>query len=492
MKVSTEPVRRRTLSLLEKGRICVEAYSTEKNIKPTARLYNVKSNQIRKWKELELDVAYLHFINTDQEIKRQRHEERMRGTAAERAVAQVASDESDIEDSSMVRQEKEQSMRSRRKKQKVAHRTNGGGRKSKFSDSVVAGLKKFFDEFRSNDYTIHIRLMVSQARLLDPTLSDVGDVALRQRIYRLMTGTWNISWRKGTHKAQNTRHTARLMRGFHRYIRQKMEMLELTPSQVFNFDETDVQFTPHLTSTYDYRGSRTIKQKEIKGSSRCTVFIGGSMDGNKCPPMLIFLGKDTKDGRIKKQLREKRGFPNEMEYRVQANAWMDEVGMLEWIDKVWRPIAQQHGRTMLLLDTFQGHMTTKVTNELSRLNTEVEWIPAGYTGKLQPMDVGINKPFKNYMCETYMDWMKKNINQKPTREVVAVWVLDCWNRITQQICINAFKGAGYLTKFGGGEAETEQEDDISDCSELEFFNSQQSSPVCLDLFEDVNAGLVCN
>lgn len=235
-------------------------------------------------------------------------------------------------------------------------------------------------------------------------------------------------------------------------------MLEVTPSQIYNFDETDIQFTPNLSNTYCHRGSRTIKQKIPKCSGRCTVFLGSNMDGTKCTPMLIFLGQDTKDGRIKKQLRDKRGFPPEMEYRVQHNAWMDEVGMLEWIEKIWKPIAQQHERTLLLIDTFSSHMTKNVIHELSLLNTEVDFIPKGYTGKLQPLDVGINKPFKNYMCQIYMDWMRENINSKPTREVVAQWTLQCWNRVSEEICKNAFKGAGFMTKFGG---EDEDDDDNS-------------------------------
>jgi transposase-like protein len=442
MKVGTEIVRRVSYSLLEKGRMTIEAYSTEKNIRATAKKYNVQPQQIRKWKSKQLDATYEEYT---EEVNNNNKRRLFEGTAAERANALLDSDDEDNDDNNSLQLQKaDQEERAARKRQKRAHRDTGGGRKCKFPMEINDGLKLFFETFRENDFTVDIRLMMAQAKSLDPEgCAAISDTALRFRIYRLMKH-WNVSWRKGTHKAQNTRHTAKKMREFHRYIRNKIQMLGIDESQVYNFDETDVQFTPHLNSTYCYKGSRTVTQKEPKCSSRCTAMIGCSMDGKKAPPFIIFLGADTKDGVIKKKVRAKTGFPESMEYQVQKNAWMDEVGMLEWVERVWKPIAQQHPRTVLLLDSFSAHLTTKVTRSLSMVNTEVEIIPGGYTGKLQPMDVGINKPFKNYICNNYIDWMKDNGHAKPTREIVATWISNAWEKLTQTICTNSFRGAGYL------------------------------------------------
>ena len=393
MKVSTEPVRRVSYSILEKGRMVIEAYSTEKNIKPTARKYNVQSVQIRLWKRNGFDNLYQNYLEEEEALKRQR-QEHQQGTAAERAVALVETDEESNDADSIERQQRIQEFRKRRKRQSKAHRIGGGGRKCKLRPETIESLKSFFDEYRAKNFTINIRLMLAQVRRLEPTVLQTcsSEYALRHRIYRLLA-KWNITWRKGTHQAQNTRHTSKLMRDFHRYVRNKIDLLGVEPHQIYNFDETDVQFTPHLNNTYHVRGSRTVKQKVVKCSNRCTVFLGASMAGEKVAPLVIYLGKFTKDGRIRRQLRSKQGFPQSMEYHVQENAWMSELIMMHWIEKVWKPVAERHERTLLLIDTFSAHITPKVSRALELLNTEVEWIPSGYTGKLQPLDVGINKPF---------------------------------------------------------------------------------------------------
>ena len=45
-------------------------------------------------------------------------------------------------------------------------------------------------------------------------------------------------------------------------------------------------------------------------------------------------------------------------------------------------------------------MTSKVLQALSKLNTTVLFIPAGYTAKLQVLDIGINIPFK--ICNRWL------------------------------------------------------------------------------------------
>jgi hypothetical protein len=51
-------------------------------------------------------------------------------------------------------------------------------------------------------------------------------------------------------------------------------------------------------------------------------------------------------------------------------------------------------RHLLELDQCKVHLMGSVVGALEGCGTEVEFILPGYTGKLQVLDVGINKPFK--------------------------------------------------------------------------------------------------
>jgi len=50
---------------------------------------------------------------------------------------------------------------------------------------------------------------------------------------------------------------------------------------------------------------------------------------------------------------------------------------------------------MFVLDAFKGYLTDSVKNQLRKMNTELVIIPGEMISVLQPMDVSINKPFKD-------------------------------------------------------------------------------------------------
>jgi hypothetical protein len=109
---------------------------------------------------------------------------------------------------------------------------------------------------------------------------------------------------------------------------------------------------------------------------------------------------------------------------VQAKAWIDEALMLEWIAKVWKPHNAMYGNplTYLLLDECTVHKMEPVKEAFLNCNTHVDLFPGGYTGRLQPMDVGCNKPFKDYLTEEFDDWLIDNMNKKPKRTDVSGWI----------------------------------------------------------------------
>ena len=112
-----------------------------------------------------------------------------------------------------------------------------------------------------------------------------------------------------------------------------------------------------------------------------------SASGKVLKPMLIFKGK--RGGRI--QSREFPTFPPDIVYGCQDNA------MLEWVETMLTPYvatAPDHIIPLLLLDSYRCHMMATVVSKIQDLCVEVVHISGGYTGLTQPVDVGVNKPFK--------------------------------------------------------------------------------------------------
>ena len=85
------------------------------------------------------------------------------------------------------------------------------------------------------------------------------------------------------------------------------------------------------------------------------------------------------------------------------------------------------------MDTVGVHEVEKCMEKISAENTIIHWIDAGYTWKLQTLDVGINRPFKDRMRKEYNKFMFQQVNvpveerRKIQRIDIAKWVSEVWN-----------------------------------------------------------------
>ncbi len=81
---------------------------------------------------------------------------------------------------------------------------------------------------------------------------------------------------------------------------------------------------------------------------------------------------------------------------------------------------------LLLLDSFKVHLKGSISDTIHALGVEVEFIPAGCTGLVQPIDVGFNKPFKTNMTHLHSDFMLVQDPDMPlcgaSRRDVSTWV----------------------------------------------------------------------
>ena len=82
--------------------------------------------------------------------------------------------------------------------------------------------------------------------------------------------------------------------------------------------------------------------------------------------------------------------------------------MLQWVEKCLKPwvdSAPDGVVPYLLLDSFKVHQTQQVVQAIEETGCELDFISGGCTGLAQPLDVGINKPFKNQICGLWKQYM---------------------------------------------------------------------------------------
>ena len=84
----------------------------------------------------------------------------------------------------------------------------------------------------------------------------------------------------------------------------------------------------------------------------------------------------------------------------QPKAWCDENLMKVWVEGEWGnmftnpPRANLSGK-ILVADVHRAQQTDEVRQLLQRKKTLLINIPPGCTSRVQPLDVSVNKPFKD-------------------------------------------------------------------------------------------------
>ncbi len=81
---------------------------------------------------------------------------------------------------------------------------------------------------------------------------------------------------------------------------------------------------------------------------------------------------------------------------------------------------------VILLDAYRCHMMASVVGKIYKLGIKVIHILGRCTGLCQPLNVGMNKPFKHRVHDMWEEWMTDMLDKEgeiheATREEVAEW-----------------------------------------------------------------------
>ena len=76
-------------------------------------------------------------------------------------------------------------------------------------------------------------------------------------------------------------------------------------------------------------------------------------------------------------------------------------------------------------------------------------LPPNMTSRVQILDVGINKPFKDRMKAYFNQFMVENVatNQKVTRELMGKWIADSWANIPDGFVMNTCRSIGFIPRL---------------------------------------------
>ena len=141
--------------------------------------------------------------------------------------------------------------------------------------------------------------------------------------------------------------------------------------------------------------------------------------------------------------------------------------MLEYIDKIIVPYFEQARKrhkletnhsAIVIFDVFKGQCTEPVLNKLEDKNILYVFVPANCTDCLQPLDLSVNKPAKDFMRTKFQEWYSNvilnqldndleeevDMNLSRMKPLTAQWIIEMHDYFVKHpsIIINGFREAG--------------------------------------------------
>ena len=143
--------------------------------------------------------------------------------------------------------------------------------------------------------------------------------------------------------------------------------------------------------------------------------------------------------------------------RVDGRSWNEAVGR-ESVAVTTQWSSEKEKSPCLGL---QAHLVDSVKQAVRQRNTDITVIPGSLTSILQPLDVSLNKPFKDRLCERWNNWMIEGQKSfTPTGNMraaslptVCSWVLDAWRSLPAEMVAWSFKKCGISNLMDGTEDE---------------------------------------
>ena len=214
-------------------------------------------------------------------------------------------------------------------------------------------------------------------------------------------------------------------------------------SMIANMDQTPIWADMPTATTIDRRGVQAVPIRTTGHEKNLiTVWLAVKADRTKITPYVVIPVK-----KVKKELANIPG----VIVAATPNGWMNDNLTADWVEKVWTNFS--FAKRMLVWDSFKCHISEDMKKQLQRYNTVMSVILGGCTKYLQPLDVCINKPFKQYFRELYNEWFSKKEFEytsggkikTPSHLKQITWVVQAWGKVSKEVIINSFDVCGITT-----------------------------------------------
>ncbi|KAE8996813.1 hypothetical protein PR003_g20768 [Phytophthora rubi] len=183
------------------------------------------------------------------------------------------------------------------------------------------------------------------------------------------------------------------------------------------------------------------------------MLLAGS-DGSKKEPFLVFKTRPSKNattahenkvlrhGFGRKLWSDVAGLQKGVHIYGNSAGWWNSDLSIEFLYVQFGRRENMHEPVLLLWDDFSGHWRQDVVIFARLINVELMKVPPGYTYACQPADVAWNKPLKDTIRKSWIDFLLQQVRTAgagvsfkmtpPARQDVVAWITNAWGLLSQR------------------------------------------------------------
>ena len=232
----------------------------------------------------------------------------------------------------------------------------------------------------------------------------------------------NFVQRKATtaKSKQTVANFSKLKQSFLADVVATVTMEDIPPELILNWDQTGIKMVPCSTWTMEQRGAKRVEMIGVNDKRQITAVFCGTLFGDFLPIQVIYKGKTPR-------CHPHFKFPPGWNITHSPKHWSTEETMVEYVEHIIAPYIEKVRETqqndtpaLVIMDNFKGQITESFTDLLESHNIHVCLLPPNTTDRLQPMDISVNKPAKDYLKQQFDHWYSEQVFAQLQEEEQAV------------------------------------------------------------------------
>lgn len=192
-----------------------------------------------------------------------------------------------------------------------------------------------------------------------------------------------------------------------------VEMEDIPAELILNWDQTGIKIVPSSNWTMELQGSKRVEMIGTNDKRQITALFCGNILGDFLPLQLIYKG-------VSNRCHPRYEFPADWDITHSPKHWSTVSTMIQYINNIVFPYVQS-GRerlgcedsqaALVIIDNFKGQVSQPVTDLLISYNIHTCLLPANTIDRLQPLDISVNKPAKDFLRRKFDEWYSQQVMQ---------------------------------------------------------------------------------